>query len=124
MEFIETKNAPLPKGHYSQAIVHGGLVYVSGQLPVNPQTGENINGSIEHQTRQVISNIKVILESTRSDLSKVLKCNIFISDVEYWGEVNKIYAEFFGNHRPARSIVPVNELHYGFKIEMDVIAYI
>lgn len=122
MEIIETKNAPLPKGHYSQAVIHNGIIYISGQLPVNPETGENITGSIEQQARQVMSNLKAILESAGSELSKVLKCNIFISDIEYWGDVNRVYAEFFGNHKPARLIVPVKELHFGFKIEMDAIA--
>ena len=122
MKPISTPNAPQPAGHYSQAIVHNGLVYVSGQLPIDPVSAERILGSIEKQTEQVLKNVRAILKAAGSGLDRVLKVTIYISDMELWGKVNSVYAEFFENHRPARAVVPTRELHYGFKIEMEVIA--
>ena len=122
MKFIETDKAPIPAGHYSQAIVHRGLVYVSGQLPIDPKTGERRTGSIEKQTRQVLQNLSAILVASNSSLNQVLKVTVFISDISLWGKVNEVYAEIFGDHRPARAIVPTRDLHFGFQIEVDAIA--
>jgi 2-iminobutanoate/2-iminopropanoate deaminase len=122
MKLIETDGAPLPAGHYSQAIVHRGLVYVSGQLPIDPKTGERRTGSIEKQTRLVLQNLSAILEASNSGLKQVLKVTVYISDISLWGKVNEVYAEIFGDHRPARSIVPTRDLHFGFQIELEAIA--
>jgi 2-iminobutanoate/2-iminopropanoate deaminase len=122
MKSIRTPNAPLPAGHYAQAIVHNGLVYVSGQLPVDPETGEKRIGSIEDQTSQALKNVAAILRAAGSDLDQVVKATVYISDVELWDRVNKVYGEFFGAHRPARAIVPTRDLHFGFQIEIEVIA--
>lgn len=121
MKLIQTDNAPFPGGHYSQAIVHNGLVYVSGQLPIDPKTGEKQTGSIEQQTRLVLQNLSSILEASGSNLKQVLKVHVYISDISLWGKVNEIYAEILGDHRPARVIVPTRDLHFGFKIEMDAV---
>ncbi len=118
---ISTNKAATPAGHYSQAITYNGLVFVSGQLPVTA-SGEKINGSIEEQARQVLDNVKAILEAAGSDLNNVLKSTVYISDISLWGKVNEIYGEYFGSHKPARAVVPTKELHYGFLIEMEVIA--
>lgn len=115
-------DVPPPAGHYSPAIVHNGLVYVAGQLPIDPHTGEKKLGSIEEQTEQVLANLRAVLRAAGSDLNRVLKTTIYISDGNLWGKVNEIYARTFGAHRPARAIVPVNELHYGFQIEIEAIA--
>jgi 2-iminobutanoate/2-iminopropanoate deaminase len=122
MHAIETPDAPLPAGHYAQAIVHNGLVYVSGQLPIDPSTGEKRTGAIEEQAAQVLENVAAILVAAGSNLSQVLKATVYISDISLWDRVNRVYAERFGPHRPARAIVPTRELHYGFQIEMEVIA--
>jgi len=122
MKIIETSDAPKPAGHYSQAIVHNGIVYVAGQLPIDPKTGEKKLGSIEEQTEQVLNNVSAILRAARSDLSQVLKTTVYISDIELWGRVNVVYARFFGNHKPARAVVPTKNLHHGFQIEMEAIA--
>lgn len=122
MEKILTPNAPKPGGHYSQAIVHNGLVYVSGQLSIDSATGERKLGSIEEQTEQTLKNVAAILEAAGSDLHHVLKLTVFISDIEYWGAVNETCIRIFGDHRPARAVIPVKELHYGFLIEVDAIA--
>jgi len=122
MKKIYTAKAPTPAGHYSQAIVHDGLVYVSGQLPIDPLNGAKITGSIEEQTRRVLENISIVLQAANSDLKRVVKTTVFISDITLWDKVNEIYAEYFGKVRPARSVVPTNTLHFGFNIEMDAIA--
>lgn len=122
MKSVKTDKAPVPGGHYSQAMVHNGLVYVSGQLPVDPETGEKQTGSIEDQTRLVLNNLSAILEASGSSLNQVLKVNVYISDISLWGKVNEVYAELFGDHRPARAIVPTRDLHFGFKIEVDAVA--
>ncbi|MBA3805617.1 MAG: RidA family protein [Acidobacteria bacterium] len=119
---VLTGDAPAPGGHYSQAVVHNGLIYISGQLAINPQTGEKILGPIEEQTEQVLVNIAAILRAAGSDLSRVLKMTIYISDMSLWGRVNEVYARVMGEAKPARAVVPVNELHYGFLIEIEAIA--
>lgn len=119
---IETKNAPAAGGHYSQAVVYNGLVFVSGQLAIDPQTGEKKLGSIEEQTEQVLKNVTAILKAANSDLSQVLKMTVYISDIDLWSAVNEIYARVLGEHRPARAVIPTGKLHYGFLIEIDAIA--
>ena len=122
MKSIKTDNAPAPGGHYSQAIVHNGLVYVAGQIPIDPRTGEKQSGPIEDQTRLVLQNLSAILEASGSSLNRVLNVTVYISDMALWGKVNEVYAEIFGDHRPARAIVPTRDLHFGFKIEVAAVA--
>ena len=122
MRIIETPNAPRPAGHYSQAIVHDGLVFVAGQLPLDPQTTEKRVGTFEEQTEQALKNIAEILKAAGSDLSHVLKTTVYISDIGLWSRVNTVYAKAFGEHRPARAVVPVKELHFGYQIEIEAIA--
>lgn len=122
MKTISTSSAPAPAGHYSQAVVHDGLVFVSGQLPIDPLTGEKRIDSIEEQTRQALKNVAAILTAANSSLDNVLKVTVYVSDIDLWGRVNEVYAEFFGEHRPARAVVPTRELHHGFQIEIEAIA--
>jgi 2-iminobutanoate/2-iminopropanoate deaminase len=122
MEMISTPNAPKPAGHYSQAIVHNNLVYVSGQLPIDPESGEKRIGSIEEQTEQALKNLSEILLAAGSNLNQVLKTTVYISDIELWDRVNAVYARFFGEHRPARAVVPTRNLHFGFQIEIEAIS--
>lgn len=121
---ILTPNAPAPGGHYSQAVVYNGLVYVAGQLAIDPATGEKMLSSIEAQTEQVLKNVAAILQAAGSDLSRVLKMTVYVSDINLWGAVNAVYAKVLGEHRPARAIVPTKDLHYGFQIEIEAIAAI
>ena len=123
MKPILTSLAPEPAGHYSQAITHLGLVFVSGQLPIDPATRQIVQGGIEEQARQTIENVKQILLASGSDLSGVLKSTIFITDEKYWPDLNRVYAECFGDHKPARAVIPCGELHYGALLEMEVIAH-
>lgn len=119
---IETADAPMPGGHYSQAVVHNGLVFVSGQLSIDPQTCEKKLGSIEEQTEQALKNVAEILKAANSDLSRVLKMTVYVADIGLWSAVNTVYARFMGEHRPARAVVPTGKLHYGFLIEIEAIA--
>ena len=122
MQSISTSNAPEAAGHYSQAIIHQGLVFVSGQLPLDPMTRKVVEGGIEEQVRRTIENVKQILLAANSDLDHVLKSTIFITDENYWPDVNRVYAAMFGNHKPARAVIPCGDLHYGALLEMEVIA--
>jgi len=122
MREISTPNAPKPSGHYSQAIVHNNIVYVSGQLPIDPKTGEKRVGSIEEQTEQVLKNLSEILQAAGCNLNQVLKTTVYISDIQLWDRVNTVYSKFFGEHRPARAVVPTRNLHFGFQIEIEAIA--
>ena len=121
MKPIFTEKAPPPAGHYSQAIVSGGLVFVSGQLPIHPESGE-IKPTIEEQTHQVMNNLEYILLASGSSLGKVVKATLYISDISLWNKVNTIYAEHFGSHKPARAVVPTRDLHFGCLIEVEVVA--
>jgi 2-iminobutanoate/2-iminopropanoate deaminase len=120
--YVHTQDAPTPGGHYSQAVVYNGLVFVAGQLAIDPRTGEKRLGSIEEQTEQALKNVGEILKAADSDLSRVLKMTVYISDIGLWGRVNEVYARVLGEHRPARAVIPTKELHYGFLIEIDAVA--
>jgi len=110
--------------HYSPAVIHENIIYVSGQLPL--KKGERIPSSdnIEDQTKIVLERLQNILEAANSGIDKVLRTTIYISDINYWDRVNTVYAEFFGDHRPARTIVPTKTLHYYCLIELDAIAFV
>lgn len=121
MKKVYTSSAPTPAGHYSQAVTHNGLVFISGQLPISP-VGEKRPGTIEEQTKQCLDNIMAILHAANSDVNLVLRVTIYVSDISMWDRVNEIYGKFFGNHRPARTVVPTRDLHYGYQIEMEAVA--
>lgn len=120
-EIIFTDKAPAP-GPYSQAIKYGGLVFVSGQTPEDPKTGQPIKGSMAEQTRSVLTNIAAILEAAGSSLDKVLKVNIYLSDIKLKPEMNEVYKEFFKHNPPARIGMGGLTLDDGLDIEIDVIA--
>ena len=123
METISTTDAPVPAGHYSQAVIHNGLVFVSGQLAVDAATGRKYAGTIEQQTRIALENVAAILRAAGSDVDQVLKTTVYISDIELWSRVNDVYAEFFGSHRPARAVVEVSALPKGALVEVKCVAY-
>ncbi len=119
---VHTPDAPTPGGHYSQAVVYNGLVFVAGQLAIDPLTGEKKLGSVEEQTEQALRNVAAILKAANSDFSRVLKMTVYVSDIDLWGKVNEVYARVLGEHRPARAVIPTRELHHGFLIEIDAVA--
>lgn len=122
MRTVTTPNAPIPAGHYSQAVVHDGLVFVSGQLGVDIKRPGHTPDDIELQTEFALRNVANILVAAGSDLPHVLSMTIYVSDMSDWGRVNEIYARVMGTHKPARAIVPVKDLHYGFGIEIQCVA--
>lgn len=124
MKIITINNALKPAGHYSQAIAHNDVIYLSGQLAINPETGEKEFGTVEQETLQVLKNIEIILKEVGSSRNDVIRATLYIPDINLWDKVNDVYTEFFGQHKPARSVIPTRELHFGFKIEMDIIAAI
>ena len=122
MHAIATPNAPGAGGHYSQAIVHGGLVYVAGQLPIVPGDPARRLEGFEAQARQVLANVMAIVEAAGSSRELILRATVYVSDIAHWPDFNRIYAEVLGGHRPARTVVPVPVLHHGYLVEMDAIA--
>ena len=119
MKFI-TANVPPAGGHYSQAVVADGVVFVAGQLPLAPDG--SIPEGIEAQTRLVLGRISTILEAAGSRIDRIVSATVYVSDIELWPQVNRIYAEVLGRHRPARTVAVSPQLHYGALIEMTVIA--
>lgn len=111
MKTAHTHEAPQPVGHYAQAIAHNGFVFVSGQLPIDPATGKPVDGTVEEQTSRALENVLAILRAGGSDRSLVVETTVYVFDIELWPRVNAEYARFFGDHRPARAVVPTRELH-------------
>ena len=122
MDHIYLKDSPKPAGHYSPGVVHNGLVYVSGQLPMDLKTREPFAGDIETQTELAMRNVEAVLHEAGSDLDQVVQMTIYVSDIELWGKVNETYARVMGDHRPARAVIPVKDLHFDTKIEIAAIA--
>lgn len=122
MRFVKTSDAPAPAGHYSQAVVHGGLVFVAGQLPIDPERRTRETGSIEEQTECALHNVDAILRAAGSGLDRVLQMTIYVSDISLWGRVDEVYTRIMRDHRPARAVVPTRDLHHGYQIEIQAIA--
>lgn len=122
MDFISTAAAPMPAGHYSQAVVHGGFVFVAGQLPIDPADPSRPVPSIEEQAEIALGNVAAILNAAGSGMDRVVQMTVYVSDVSLWGKVNAVYARVMGDHRPARAVVPTRELRHGLMIEIQAIA--
>ena len=122
MKAINTEKAPAAIGPYSQAIEAGNLIFVSGQLPINPATGAFAEGGIKELTRQSLTNMKNILEQAGSSLSKVVKTTVLLADMGDFAAMNEVYAEFFGKPFPARSAFAVKTLPKGALVEIECIA--
>lgn len=119
MEFIQSPELPAPAGHYSQAVVtRGGLVFVSGVLPARDLP----DASFEAQCASVFAQCEKILQAAGCDLDDVVQCTAYLAGVEHWPAFNTAYAGVFGAHRPARAVVPVPALHYGFLVEVQLVA--
>ena len=122
MEIIATEKAPAALGPYSQAIRANGMIYCSGQIPINPATGAIEAQTIEGQTTQAITNLKNVLEKAGSSLAKVVKTTVFIKNMNDFAALNKVYAELFGDTKPARSCVEVARLPKEVLVEIECIA--
>ena len=122
MKYVETSKGVKPIGPYSQAIVSNGLVYLSGQIAIDPATNAMVSGGIREQTKQVLDNVRVVLEAAGSGLGKVLKTSVFISETSLFKEMNEVYAAAFGGHKPARTTVVCGFVKEGILVEIDVVA--
>jgi 2-iminobutanoate/2-iminopropanoate deaminase len=122
MHAVQAEHAPQPLGHYGHAMVHGGLVFVSGQLPIDPASGVMAGDSIEEQMEQALANVAAILAASGSGLDRILKVTIYIADMGLSGRANAVYARILGEHRPARAMVPVLPLPQGCLVEIEAIA--
>ena len=123
MQSIKTEDAPKAIGPYSQAVAYKDLLFLSGQIALNPQSGSIEAATIEDQTRQVLNNIQAILIAGGSSLARVLKCTVFLTDIQEFAAFNSVYGEFFEGPPPARSTVQVSRLPRDAKVEIEVIAY-
>ena len=119
---ISTKKAPAAIGPYSQAIQVGNLIYTSGQIPIDPETGVFVEGGIKEQTRQSLTNVKAILEEVGLTMSNIVKTTVFMADMNDFADMNSVYAEFFTEPYPAHSVVAVKTLPKGALVEIEVIA--
>jgi 2-iminobutanoate/2-iminopropanoate deaminase len=124
LEKVNTKKAPAAVGPYSQAMKAGDFVYVSGQLPMNPETGEMVSGSIKEQTRQSLENAKAILKEAGTSLENVVKTTVFLQNMSDFADMNSVYAEFFTDHKPARAAVEVAKLPLDADVEIQMVAYL
>lgn len=122
MNIIATEAAPKAIGPYCQAIKHGGQVFCSGQIPLDPQTMQVVPGDIEAQTEQVLKNLVAVLKAAGSDLSKVVKTTVFLQDLEHFTKMNAVYERAFASHTPARSTVQVARLPLDVLVEIECIA--
>ena len=123
-EVISTPNAPKAIGPYEQAIKIGELVYASGQIPLDPKTGNIVAGDIKIQTRRALENLKAVLEASGSSLDRVVKTTVFLKNIGDFAAMNDVYAEYLGGAKPARSTVAVADLPRGALVEIDLIALI
>ena len=119
---VQTDLAPRPIGPYSQAVIAGGLLFVSGQIPIDPATGDLVGGEIEAQTERVLLNLLAILKQAKMGADNVVKTTVFLADLGEFPRMNEVYARYFAKDPPARSTVQVAALPRGVKIEVDLIA--
>ena len=123
-EAIQTDKAPKAIGPYAQAIKANGFIYTAGQIPIDPKTGNFVEGGISEQTRQVLENLKAVLAAAGSSLDQVVKATVFLENMADFAAMNEVYGEFLGNAKPARSTVAVAELPRGALVEIDLVALV
>jgi len=124
MDFIATNDAPHAIGPYSQAIRSGNLLFLSGQIPLDPKSGNLIDGDFAAQSRRVFDNLRAVLKAAGADFKHVTRATVYLTDLGNFQTLNSIYAEYFGNHKPARSTVGVAALPRGAQVEIDLIAMV
>lgn len=122
IDYVSTSDAPAAIGPYSQGVKAHGFVYTSGQIPLDPATGNLVGGSFEDQVHRVFRNLQAILTAAGTDFSRVLKATVYVTDLKNFGTLNSIYASYFGEHKPARTTVEVSALPKDATVEIDLIA--
>lgn len=122
LELLKTDKAPAAVGPYSQGVKAENIIYTSGQLPINPETGKLLTGDIKEQAKMSLENVKAVLESAGATLEDVVKVTVFVADINKFSDINEVYGEYFSNHKPARSLVEVSKLPLGGEIEIEAIA--
>jgi reactive intermediate/imine deaminase len=110
------------KGHYTPGIISNGMLYISGQLSIDPDNRKVPEGGIEEHARLALDNVDRVLKAANLTRNDVVQCRIYVSDIEQWNKVNDVYAEFFGDHKPARIVVPSGKLHFGCLVEIEAVA--
>lgn len=124
MDYVASKKAPNAIGPYSQAVRQGTFVFTSGQIPLDPATGKTVEGDFEAKARQVFENLRAVLEEAGCGFSSVVKSTVYLTNLTDFQTLNGIYAEYFGDHKPARSTVGVAQLPMGAPVEIDLIAMV
>src|SRR5476649_1635440 len=119
---INPSSMAAPGGHYSHAVTGNGFVFISGQLPIAPAGGKLVDASFEQQAQQVLDNVAAALAGAGSAIDRLVQVRVYVTDIKSWPAFNAIYAKWIGASRPARAVVPVPELHFGFKIEVEAVA--
>lgn len=123
-KIIATQLAPQAIGPYSQAVVHNGMAFLSGQIPLNPATGQMVEGDLKAQTERVLENIKGLLEACGSSLDQVVKTTVFLKDMGEFAQMNEVYGRYFGQNAPARSTIEAARLPRDVRVEIDAIAIV
>jgi 2-iminobutanoate/2-iminopropanoate deaminase len=124
MDYVATSEAPKAIGPYSQAVKANGFVYTSGQIALDPASGNLVDTSFDDQVHRVFKNLKAVLQAAGSDFSRVLKATVYLTDMNNFPALNGIYAEYFGEHKPARTTVGVSQLPKGGAVEIDLVALV
>ena len=124
MDYVATPDAPKAIGPYSQAVKANGIVYTSGQIALDPATGNLVEGSFEDQVHRVMKNLEAVLKEAGSGFDRVLRATVYVTDLANFGALNKIYEEYFGTHKPARTTIQASALPKGSQVEIDLLALV
>ena len=121
---IQPASLATPGGHYSHAVVANGFVFISGQLPIAADGTKLVDATFADQTKQVLNNVRVALEAAGSGVAQLVQVRVYVDDLANWPAFNAVYAEWAGNAKPARAVVPTGPLHFGFKVEVEAVAVV
>ena len=122
IEEVTTKYSVRDGGHYTPGMKYNGVLYISGQLSIDPETGKPAEGGVKAEAAQALKNLDLVLTEAGITRNEVIQCRVYIPDVSLWGELNEAYAEYFGDHKPARVVVPSNKLYGGCQVEIEAVA--
>lgn len=124
MKFITTESSKKRNAPYTPGVIHGGILYISGQLALDPETGKVVKGGVREHARQALANMDEVLRLAGVPKEHVIQCRVYTPDVAYWDEINVEYVNYFGSHRPARVVVPTGPLHFGSLVEIEAMAVV